>query len=275
MVVTMILLGYVAVTEQTRMENFSKAYEARQIETGAALFENNCKSCHGDQGQGVPAKGPQLNYASMFDEKNGRVKEANFPGTADNFIRLTIAAGRPQASAKFAEYPQRMPTWGEQYGGPLRTDQVNALTAYVMNWGKAYTNGSGVVETPIDGAGTDITVELPTGDIKNGEKLAKAKACTACHIDSNTGPAWLASMASDGKGVGTYAIERYLAGDYKGQANSPELYLFESIVNPNAYIVPDQPTYANNGTSIMPPTYGAQLTRQDVADLIAYLLTLK
>ena len=90
LVITMILLGYVAVTEPDRMANFALAYDARQVEVGAMLFESNCATCHGLNGQGVPAKGPALNTPELF---NGtRLKEAGFAGSTENFVRLTIAA---------------------------------------------------------------------------------------------------------------------------------------------------------------------------------------
>lgn len=272
-IVTMILLGYVAVTEQTRMESFSVAFQARQIETGAAIFENNCRTCHGDTGQGVPGKGPALNYADMF---NGvRTTEANWGGTVDNFVRLTIAAGRPQASAKYAEFPERMPTWSEQYGGPLRRDQVDALTAYVMNWAKTYEGQTGPTPEPIVPVGRDITIELPAGDAANGEKIATAQACTACHITAPTGPAWLASAYPTGEGIGTRAATRFTEEGYTGTATSAEQYLFESIVNPGAHLITDEPTFAPGGVSAMPAIYADKLEKQDVADLIAYLLTIK
>ncbi len=51
-VLTMILFGYVAVSEQDRMATFDTAYQARLVETGGQLFENNCATCHGLDGKG-------------------------------------------------------------------------------------------------------------------------------------------------------------------------------------------------------------------------------
>jgi cytochrome c1 len=50
---------------------------------------------------------------------------------------------------------------------------------------------------------------------------------------------------------------------------SAELYLYESIVEPNAYIVP------GFQKDIMPGNADETLTDQDLADLIAYLMTMK
>jgi cytochrome c2 len=272
-VLTMILFGFVAITEPDRMVGFTRAYGSRQIENGAAIFENSCKPCHALDGKGFPGKGPALNDVELF---NGtRTKQAGFAGTIDNFVRLTIAAGRPRPSAHFADggFAEPMPTWGEDYGGPLRKDEVNSLVAYIMNWGEAYKDASGnfLAPTPtplIDAVGTDLNVELPAGDAAKGADLAKKTlACTACHIDSNTGPAWLPT--SDAAGIGVRAEERYQAADYTGAATSAEQYLHEAIVLPDAYVVSGfQP-------GLMPKNFGEKLTKQDLADLIAYLLTIK
>jgi mono/diheme cytochrome c family protein len=275
LVITMIVLGYVAVTEQDRMANFAIAYDAREVEVGAALFESNCATCHGLTGQGVPAKGPALNTPELF---NGtRLQEAGFGGTVDNFVRGTIAAGRPRMSdwAREQGFIEPMPTWGQTYGGPLRTDQVDSLVAYVMNWGLSYEDGAGPTQVAVEGVGTDITAELPEGDAEAGRAVAEAQACTACHVASPTGPAWQAAGDPNGQGIGTRAELRIEQADYEGEATTGDQYLFESIVAPDAYIVPDNPSYAPNGTSIMPHDYGGKIDAQSMADLIAYLQTIE
>ena len=280
-VLTMVVFGFVAVTEQDRMASFERAYNSRTIEAGAALYQNNCVSCHGEQGQG--GAGPALNALDLF---NGvRLKEIGWQGTLEAYLRGAINAGRPRASAAFQNYPQRMPAWGQAYGGPLRPDQVESLVAYIMNWSEAFKDASGNIPTATatpnpNAVGADLTVQLPAGDAARGEALAQAKGCTSCHVAaapgaSLVGPAWLADQSPDGTGVGTHAAERYAAGDYTGQATSPELYLLESIIQPSAFIVPGGTTYAANGRSTMPANYPELLEKQEVADIIAYLLTLK
>lgn len=269
-VLTTILLGYVAITEQDRMADFTASYEARQVETGAGIFESNCKSCHGDKGQGIEGVAPALNAADLLvgTPKPPRLLEIGWPGSTPDYIRAAIAGGRPRASAAFPTYPSRMPTWGQEYGGPLRTDQVNSLVTFIMNWAPAYANGA--QPTPVvEGVGTDITLELPTGDPANGKALTEGKGCVGCHISSGVGPAWLASADPNGEGIGTRAEHRYKDADYTGQATSAEQYLFESIVLPSAYII--QPFQPN----VMPGTFGNSLSKQDVADIIAYLMTVK
>jgi mono/diheme cytochrome c family protein len=276
-VVTMILLGYVAVTEQDRMAAFDTAYQSRQVENGAAIFESTCSTCHGKQGEGT-GRAPALNAPDLLSPDAPRLKQIEWPGTTENYIRSAISGGRPRASSQFNIYPQRMPTWSEEYGGSLRKDQINALVAFIMNWAPAYANYTPEPTPTIIPVGTDITVELPAGDAANGKLVSEriGIACTVCHTGASLiGPAWLAAAASDGKGVAEHAAERINDPGYTGHATTPEQYLFESIVQPSVYIAPGG-TYATaEGVSLMPPYFGERLTEQEVADLIAYLLTLK
>jgi len=264
--------GYVIYTEgllpgQTgRMQKFDASVQARSIEAGALLFQNNCIGCHGVQGQGIPGVAPGLNSADLFN--GSRLKQASFTGKVEDYIRGTIAAGRPIKSNP--AYPNPMPTWGQAYGGPMRADQINNLTDFVMNWkdsalaaGGGAVAGAAPVAQPV---GVALDTPLPQGNADNGKNLFTAQGCSACHSlkpdEKIVGP----SLA----GVATRAGDRIKAADYKGQAKSGEAYICESIVQTGAYIVP---TYADG---LMPKDFGtAKLDAQGLADLIAYLLTLK
>src|SRR3990172_9907538 len=116
-VLMMILTGYVLLTEQSRMASFTRAYDSRQVEVGAALFQNNCASCHGVDGKGIDGVAPALNAADLFD--GSRLAAVGFPGTTADYLRGTIASGRPVPSAG-TNYPNRMPTWSDKFGGPMR-----------------------------------------------------------------------------------------------------------------------------------------------------------
>jgi nitric oxide reductase subunit C len=173
-----------------------------------------------------------------------------------------------------------MPTWSEEFGGPLRDDQVQALVAYIMNWGQAYAGATPVPQPTVVPVGTDITVALPAGDAASGQARVTALGCTACHISTGAatlGPDWMASGDPNGQGIGTRAEGRLDAADYEGAATNGDQYLFESIVAPDAYLVPGNATYVNasNGQSIMPHNYATLLDAQMLADVIAYLQTLE
>jgi mono/diheme cytochrome c family protein len=260
------VLALVALREQDRMASFTEAFSARQIESGAALFENNCRSCHGPQGRGLEGVGPTLNAADLFDGR--RLSAVAFSGSLEDYLRGVIAAGRPVPTAG-TSYPLPMPTWSQRYGGPLRDDQVEALVLYIVNWrDQALAEGAPApTAAPGETFGTDIAVALPAGDAAAGERLAETLGCAGCHVQSTVGPPWL--PAAGVTGVGARAAERIVEPGYTGAATTPEQYLVESIV------LPDVDLTEGYAAGLMPPGYGGRLTPQDVADLVAYLLTLR
>jgi mono/diheme cytochrome c family protein len=266
LVTSTIVLMY-GFNEQARMAEAAKAAQGRAIEQGAALFEQQCSRCHGTQGMGIPGLCPPLNDRHFFDD---RLKEVGWSGTQEDYIVATASSGR-LVSTRPQLFPGQgmpaMPAFSQSYGGPLREDQIRTIAAFIMNWKDTAT----LVQLPEapkgPTVGTDITKQLPEGDAKTGEALANTLGCTACHIAAPTGPAW---MAKDGQpGIGTRAEARFTQPDYQGKAKDAHQYLFESIVSPNTYVVPNFPP------GVMPQNYGNTLTDQDLANIIAYLLTLK
>ena len=265
--VTSVIIIVYGLNEEKRMEEYTLAAEAREIERGAYLFESYCSRCHGVQGTGIVGLCPPLNDRYFFDQ---RLKDIGWAGSMEDYIVSTASGGRV-VSTRPQEYPGQgtpaMPSFSSQYGGPLREDEIRSIAYFIQNWEPA----AEMVAPPptLEGppVGTDITKALPAGDAEKGKELAASLACTACHITAPTGPAWEAS--ADQPGVGTRAGERYQAADYTGKAASAEQYLFESIVDTNTYLVTGFPA------NVMPQAYAAQLTDQNMADLIAYLETLK
>src|SRR3990170_5715330 len=266
-VATIIVLAIVAVGEPRRMAGFTTSYQARQIETGALIFESSCRPCHGAQGEGIEGVAPAINAADLFN--GSRLRAIGFAGTVQDYVRATISSGRPVPSSG-TNYPQRMPTWAQRFGGPLRDDQIDSLVAYVMNWqDRALQEAAKVTPTPLgEVVGTDITIPLPAGNADQGKALTESNlGCVGCHILAATGPAWLPS--GDTPGIGDRAASHIGQADYTGHATTPEQYLLESIVSPNAYVV------EGFGPDLMPANYGQRLTPQDAADLVAYLLSLR
>src|SRR5512134_571306 len=155
-----------------RMQIEQRAILGGSTEQGALLYLGNCSTCHGRNGEGVPGKGPTLN-PDFFTKHFPQIKTTlgGFGGTEKDFIRLTVAAGRPIESAWAIEqggFPQRMPTWGKAYGGPLTEQQVEDIVNFVMGW-QADAGAVQVIE--FDAAGSDVEKELPAGDAARGEQL--------------------------------------------------------------------------------------------------------
>jgi mono/diheme cytochrome c family protein len=260
-----------------RMQIETKAQDARSIEAGALIFLSNCSTCHGQNGEGIPGKGPTLN-PDLFTKHFPALKASKaFEGTLHDFIQLTVAAGRPVQSAWAAAqnggFAKPMPTWSQQYGGPLRDDQISDVVNFVLNWqaqAEAAPSGPPPNFTAI---GSDQTTALPTGDPQRGQQLfaqqVKTAAgtslpCKACH-----------SLQPDQIIVGPSLSN---IGSVAGTIDPPktaEQYIRESIQAPSAFIVPGNPNFVNNGQSVMPTGLGDNMSAQDLADVIAYLLTLK
>ncbi len=103
----------------------------------------------------------------------------------------------------------------------------------------------------------DFAAALESADAANGEQLTVSNGCIACHslVEGQTlvGPSWY--------DVGSHAATR-VAGE------SAPFYLYQSIMEPNAHVVegftPD----------LMPKVYADTLSTAQIADIVAYLLSL-
>jgi len=162
-----------------------------------------------------------------------------------------------------------VPTIGNMFAVDASVEQTRVASFWTP------TPPPGPTATP--GPSPDEAIaQLPAGDAANGEALVAAQGCIACHIANPdtpdavlAGPSWQVAGSKDGKGIAAHAAERFSSGEYTGTATSAEAYLYESIVNPGAFVVP---TYV---AGVMPGTYGGTLSQQDLADIIAYLKTVQ
>ena len=114
---------------------------------------------------------------------------------------------------------------------------------------------------------------LPPGDAVHGEALFRQTVigkkpepgCITCHSLAPgvvlVGPALA--------GVATRSIETIQQPTYTGQATNVADYLQESMMAPNTYIA------AGFTPDLMRPTFATELSPQEVADLVAFLLTLQ
>ena len=171
-------------------------------------------------------------------------------------------------SDKGEVYAQNMPTWSNDFGGPLRPDQIEYVSDYMMSW-EATAGAPILVE--YDAIGSDLTVELPAGDAESGRKLwtkevllasGKPAPCSACHsLDGSTG------VGPSLQGVGARAGNTAPGLDAAA-------YIRHAIQAPSEYLVPGE-TFQANGQSLMPATLGGDMDAQNLADLIAFLLTLQ
>jgi cytochrome c2 len=111
--------------------------------------------------------------------------------------------------------------------------------------------------------GTDLEIELPPGDAARGDLLFHGKVngqfpCAACH-----------SLTPHQTLVGPSLGEIATTAATRKEGYSAEKYIHESVVLPNAY------TVEGFSQNIMPLTFGVQMSKQDLADLMTFLMTPK
>jgi mono/diheme cytochrome c family protein len=267
---TMIILGYAALREPGRLEDFAGAAHGRSVEKGAEIYANNCVSCHGIDGDAQegctnPDTGdtscvgrPLNSYWLLCTDQPQRLVETNWPGTTEQFVLQTIAAGRTGTL---------MPAWLSDFGGPMRQDQVQNVTDFVLNWGGPDAPLCQTVPVSTDWADTAdldaFLAELEPGDPENGAALYNSQACVGCHgsLDGATNAS-----------LGPSLVEIDVDGADRIDGYSAKQYVYESILDPNAFIAPECPTGACVSPSLMRGDYSSALTEQDMADLLAYLV---
>jgi len=115
-------------------------------------------------------------------------------------------------------------------------------------------------------------VESTNDPIALGQALfhEAVPTCAACHSVApgvNLAGPTLANLAATAQKV----ID---SPEYKGKATTVEEFIHESIVEPSAYLHPG-PMYSANGVSFMPPSYGKDLTEEQIDHLVAYLASFK
>ncbi len=134
----------------------------------------------------------------------------------------------------------------------------------------APTTTTSTTETPgeIEPVGTDLTTPLPAGDVARGEQLFDSPGpglgCAGCHTLAD------ASLLDDPSlldlmGPALFGIAGRAGTTREGY--SAEEYLRESIVLPAEFLVEGYPI------TVMPRIFGERLDAQDLADLIAFLMT--
>ncbi|MBL8145412.1 MAG: c-type cytochrome [Anaerolineae bacterium] len=213
-------------------------------------------------------------------EEPSRLKNLGWGGTLRSFVETTIISGRPPSESY---WPQPMAAWSQTAGGPLRMDQIEDLTNYILNWniGDAWTveDANAVNQFPIvpvdpstvvssDVQTIGVNTEMPTimenlatvtGDPQNGQVMYNgALACAGCHMTAAVAPLMEGTMTR---------VTDIRLQQPENAGMTAEEFLATSITHPNAYVTPGYPA------SVMPQNFADRLTYQDLADLIAFLET--
>src|SRR5262245_22581630 len=105
---------------------------------------------------------------------------------------------------------------------------------------------------------------LGKGDAEAGQAVFAGNGCVACHAVTSDAPPGIGPSLA---GVASRSRETIQKPEYTGAAETVEAYLWESITNPSVYL-------AQEHGATMPNTYQQSLEEQEIANLVAYLMTL-
>jgi len=247
-----VILIYYGLNEEDRMAKAAEEQQAQAIEVGATLFEINCTGCHGPKGEGITGLCPPLNDQNFF---TNRLNEVGWSGSLEDYIISTVSSGRA-TSTRPDQYAGQgkpaMPAWSDEFGGPLRPDQIHDIAQYILNW-EATAKGEVVIEglpTP-----TPRPEEL-ADPVARGLQVYLDRGCGGCHT--------LDGLSAGVVGPNLTQIGTVAATRVPGQ--SAEQYIHESILNPGAHVVEGYPD------NVMPRNFGELIPPEQLDDLIAFLL---
>jgi nitric oxide reductase subunit C len=109
------------------------------------------------------------------------------------------------------------------------------------------------------------------GDAARGAKLFAERPCVSCHDITKPWPG--GDICPNLGNIAAEAARIVRSPGYHGKARTPAEYIRESIVDPNAYIVPGASYRTADGQSVMPKDFATTLSAGEIDDLVAYLLT--
>ncbi len=248
-------------------------FKGRLIEAGAKVYSEQCARCHGPEGKGVENQGPALSSKTFLGDKDTpsqRLKDIGWTGTLQAYVQAVTASGIPLKSSSV--WDQVHPASSQAYGGPLRDDQIQNVTAFVLNWQQEpYT--SGVVDAPKPGEGGAKATAVPLTDAqKAGQQVYLQAGCNACHAIRGAGNQGAVGPVLSK--IGSLADERLKDPNYKGTSKDAVGYIQESIVNPNIFVVAQCPA-GPCAAGVMTQNFGTTLKPDDLKNLVDYLASLK
>jgi mono/diheme cytochrome c family protein len=244
------VLSLASVGQEERLERHVLQQQAHAVETGAELYAEHCRTCHGARGEGVGQLGPALNDRVFFED---RLAEVGWQGTLREFVLSTVTHGRVTATRPLyaVDGAVAMAPWAQALGGPLRPDEVESVTAFVLNWEASalgeFQPAEIVLPTPTPVSSAEAA--------SRGQVVWETAGCAACHQIGETG----GDTGPDLSHIGIVAVGR--VADL-----SAEAYLRESFLLPDLFVVAGYAAGAG---------CGGVLSQRQLDDLIAYLLTLE
>jgi putative heme-binding domain-containing protein len=227
-------------------------YTSADIEAGSRIYANQCALCHGPQGDQV----------SGVNLRRGQFRKV----ASDADIRSVITKGVPETG---------MP------GFAFSSAELDALVAFIR--------------AGFDPSGTAVKV----GDASRGAALFAGKGgCASCHRVNGRGPRGAPDLSDIGAVRGAPALQRAMLDPtaamwpinrpvrvvtrdgqtIRGRRLNEDTFTVQVIDEERerllSFVKADLRDYEVGTASPMPSVAG-KLTADEVADLVAYLLTLK
>ena len=134
--------------EPARIKAVRAADQAAAITAGEELYQANCASCHGEEGEGVDA--PALNNLAILKD------------TPDGTFADLIANGVPGTE---------MPAWSQARGGPFTDEEIKQLVAFIRSW---------------EATAPDLGEQRMRVDARRGARIYAA-TCVVCHGENGQG----------------------------------------------------------------------------------------
>jgi mono/diheme cytochrome c family protein len=135
------------------------AAELPDLNEAERLYLQNCAACHGNQGEGGP-------NPTRAGDIIAPISSAEYLATRDDAtLRSIISQGQPNFG---------MSPFGDAFGGPLTSDQIDLLVAYLRSWEE---------NPPVE-----LPPEVPTspGGVQDAEGLFQT-LCSQCHGEFGEG----------------------------------------------------------------------------------------
>ncbi|HXS78761.1 MAG TPA: c-type cytochrome [Gammaproteobacteria bacterium] len=226
-------------------------YSRADVEAGQRLYGPQCQVCHGANGDGVPG----------IDLKLGRFRRAS----SDDDLARTITSGVPGTG---------MPAF------VLRPEELVAIVAFIR-------------------AGFDpASASVRVGDAARGRALFQGKAgCAECHRVNGLGPRVAPDLSDIGAIRTLAALQRALLAPGEsllpihravtvvtrdgrtlhGRRLNEDTYTVQIIDEQENLLSLEKASLRELAVDTVPkmPSYADRLTADDLADVIAYLVSLK
>ncbi len=252
------------------------------VEAGEAIFKGSgkCYSCHsyGDEGSSVRCPNFGIKLPDFNEPIGMRGAKRKTGYTAIEYIvesiynpKAYVVSGFPKGVMKPINRPPVA----------LEDDEITSVILYLLDKSEIEVTDEVIqqvvqAQQPFRGKsaaaeeGAGPSIEFPEGDSEEGFYVFEEMKCFQCHLieGAEFDPGELTEEDLRG-GVGPELTGIGAIQDYE--------YLFESVVNPSAVVLPDpspdQKYSGEDGTSKMPDFLDTLSARQ-LVDLAAYLKSL-